>query len=80
VVAGYNEDICVECTNGDQISTLDSIDITQIRDCSTSLASQPTAPLDPTYNYMSSGGTEIAGDWTTFFTNADSTNCPVTSC
>ena len=69
----------MECTNGDQTVSYPNYKVTQIRDCATSLG-LAAAPTNPVLIYNTVTTTQSVGDWTTFFTNADNANCPVTTC
>ena len=48
-------------------------------DCSIALTNVASTPSNPSFAY-NSAGTESVGDMNTFFVNADSTNCAITSC
>jgi len=52
--------------------------VTQTRDCSTALSNQVVLPLTFAFDAMNSVVTN--NGWTSFFNNADSTNCAITSC
>ena len=55
------------------------ITVTQNLDCAQSLT-DATAPSNPVLTYDFASPTESLGDWTTFFVNSDTANCPIVEC
>ena len=49
-------------------------------DCSTALTPITSNPTNPVLTYNTGTPTSDLGGWTIFVTNADTTNCAITSC
>lgn len=77
--AGYVVEVCIECTNGADTQTYDNFKVTQIRNCGSALTAKADAPSSKEFNYVASG-LEALGGWSTFFDNADDSNCGISSC
>ena len=78
VNGGYIETVCVSCSNTLQTIDYDNFKITQTH-CAVAITPK-TVPPDPMMTYSTAPSSQIVGDWTTYFTNADTTYCPITSC
>lgn len=79
-LAGYITTVCVECTNGRQTITQDSLRV-ELRTCASTL-SVSTSPLANSVIGFSTTATPVThgAGWSSFFQNSDTTYCPVTGC
>ena len=76
---GYTETVCVSCTNGLDTYSYFNFIVTQIRDCATALTAKAGATNSFILFYQAASTGPI-GEWTTYFDDADTTNCAITSC
>lgn len=88
VTEGYDHTLCVECTittGGGQTMTIDNWNIKQHAQCSSTLTA-PSAVIDVNMEYdVAISSQPIAPSdsfttWDAFFSNTDTTDCPITSC
>jgi hypothetical protein len=86
--AGYSQSLCVSCTNGAQTITIDDWFVTQTASPCGNILSVPSATPDATTVVYSTTTTSESiypisttwVSWNDFFSNTDSTNCPITGC
>jgi hypothetical protein len=84
VLAGYSQTMCVSCTNGAQTVHKDNWSVSQLT-CNTVLTA-PTTTLTTSVTYDPLISTETifpwsgTSTWDIFFSNTDTTNCPITAC
>ena len=85
--------LCLTCASGNASKTYDNWNITQVRDCATSLQDLKTynaSEVNKTggvYSYQThmpfnknSGGMTPFTTWESYWSNADDWNCPVFNC
>jgi hypothetical protein len=80
--AGYSQSLCVSCTNGAQNITIDDWVVTQTASpCASTLTVPSSDPGTLSLTYSSSAG-NYKHNWypEEYFSNTDSSNCPITSC
>ena len=85
-LAGYSQTMCISCTNGAQTVQKDNWSLTLLA-CENGLTSPASSPTSSLLAYDSSASPEviypISSSWTSwdsYFSNAGSNNCPITSC
>ena len=84
VVAGYTYSVCLQCSvqNNEDTAKADNWDITlNGLDCSNTLSHSGSLFVTNNIAYVAGQNQDITpSDWNTYFSNTDSTNCPITEC
>ena len=85
VAAGYTISICLKCWTNNNVGSgkIDNMVITQEPQCANTLTAGSATAISEAY--VSGGSVTITPTtgfttWDAFFSNTDTTNCPITSC
>ena len=78
IIAGYSENICLQCTTGPQTITFDNHLVNQPIDCNYALFSNSPTGLSLQFDVAQPASPEA--DYDVFFGNYDAAVCGITSC